>query len=101
MSRPIFRRFPKANLSRPPPIHRPWKSSSGTQSKTASSPASTKPISSNIQRAASSPLPAFVSRRIKQDAVSMRDPHDREIELSFWESVRASDNPVLVQAYLE
>jgi adenylate cyclase len=31
----------------------------------------------------------------------MRDPHDREIELSFWESVRASDNPVLVQAYLE
>jgi hypothetical protein len=38
---------------------------------------------------------------IKQDAVSMRDPHDREIELSFWESVRASDNPKLVQAYLE
>jgi len=38
---------------------------------------------------------------IKQEAVSMRDPHDREIELSFWESVRASDNPTLVQAYLE
>ena len=38
---------------------------------------------------------------IKQDAVSMRDPHDREIELSFWESVRASDNPELIQAYLE
>jgi adenylate cyclase len=38
---------------------------------------------------------------IKQDAVSMRDPHDREIELSFWESVRSSDNPVLIQAYLE
>jgi adenylate cyclase len=38
---------------------------------------------------------------IKQDAVSMRDPHDREIELSFWESVRASDNPTLIQAYLE
>jgi adenylate cyclase len=35
------------------------------------------------------------------DAVSMRDPHDREIELSFWESVRASDNPALIQAYLE
>jgi adenylate cyclase len=31
----------------------------------------------------------------------MRDPHDREIELSFWESVRGSDNPVLIQAYLE
>jgi hypothetical protein len=31
----------------------------------------------------------------------MRDPHDREIELSFWESVRASDNPALIQAYLE
>ena len=38
---------------------------------------------------------------LKQDAVSMRDPHDREIELSFWESVRASDNPALIQAYLE
>ena len=38
---------------------------------------------------------------IKQDAVSMRDPHDREIELSFWESVRDSDNPKLIQAYLE
>ena len=38
---------------------------------------------------------------IEQDAVSMRDPHDREIELSFWESVRESDNPKLIQAYLE
>src|ERR1700722_18053049 len=38
---------------------------------------------------------------IKQDAVSMRDPQDRDIELSFWESVRASDNPALIQAYLE
>jgi hypothetical protein len=38
---------------------------------------------------------------IRQDAVSMRDPHDREIELSFWESVRASANPALVHAYLE
>ena len=38
---------------------------------------------------------------IKQDSVTMRDPHDREIELSFWESVRASDNPALIQAYLE
>jgi adenylate cyclase len=38
---------------------------------------------------------------IRQDAVSMRDPHDREIELSFWESVRESDNAKLIQAYLE
>ena len=38
---------------------------------------------------------------IKQDAVGMRDPHDREIELSFWEFVRESDNPMLIQAYLE
>jgi adenylate cyclase len=38
---------------------------------------------------------------IKQDAVSMRDPHDREIELSFWESVRESDNAAFIQAYLE
>ena len=32
---------------------------------------------------------------IRRDAVSMRDPHDREIELSFWETVRGSDNPAL------
>jgi adenylate cyclase len=38
---------------------------------------------------------------IKQDSVTMRDPHDREIELSFWESVRESDNAKLIQAYLE
>jgi hypothetical protein len=31
----------------------------------------------------------------------MRDPRDREIEPSFWESVRASDNPALIGAYLE
>ena len=38
---------------------------------------------------------------IKGDAAGLRDPQDREIELSFWESVRASDNPALIQAYLE
>ena len=48
-----------------------------------------------------SPLPEFELEAIKQDAVGMRDPHDREIELSFWESVRESDNPTLIQAYLE
>jgi adenylate cyclase len=31
----------------------------------------------------------------------MRDPQDREVELSFWESVRDSDNPATLQAYLE
>jgi len=31
----------------------------------------------------------------------MRDPKDREAELSFWESVRESDNPASLQAYLE
>jgi adenylate cyclase len=31
----------------------------------------------------------------------MRDPQDREVELSFWESVRESDNPATLQAYLE
>jgi adenylate cyclase len=36
---------------------------------------------------------------IKRDAV--RDPHESEIELAFWESVRESDNPALIQAYLE
>jgi adenylate cyclase len=38
---------------------------------------------------------------IREDAVGMRDPHDRDIELSFWESVRESDNPALIQAYLQ
>jgi adenylate cyclase len=40
-------------------------------------------------------------KAIKEDAVGMRDPHDREIELSFWESVRESDNAKLIQGYLE
>ena len=31
----------------------------------------------------------------------MRDPMDRDVELSFWESVRESDNPAALQAYLE
>jgi class 3 adenylate cyclase len=31
----------------------------------------------------------------------MRDPKDREVELAFWESVRKSDNPATLQAYLE
>jgi adenylate cyclase len=30
-----------------------------------------------------------------------RDPQDREVELAFWESVRESDNPATLQAYLE
>ena len=30
-----------------------------------------------------------------------RDPQDREVELSFWDSVRESDNPAMLQAYLE
>jgi adenylate cyclase len=34
-------------------------------------------------------------------AGGMRDPKDREVELSFWESVRESDNPASLQAYLE
>jgi adenylate cyclase len=34
-------------------------------------------------------------------AGGMRDPQDREVELSFWESVRESDNPASLQAYLE
>jgi adenylate cyclase len=31
----------------------------------------------------------------------MRNPQDREIELSFWESVRESENPALIEAYLQ
>jgi adenylate cyclase len=34
-------------------------------------------------------------------AGGIRDPKDREVELSFWESVRESDNPASLQAYLE
>jgi hypothetical protein len=40
-------------------------------------------------------------KAISEDAAAMRDPQDREIELAFWESVRSSDNAMLVQAYLE
>ena len=58
-----FPRFLKANRSRPLPTRRPWKSSSGTRSKTAFSPANTKPISSNILTVGSSLSPEFVSRR--------------------------------------
>lgn len=32
---------------------------------------------------------------------AMADPQDRDVELSFWESVRESDNPATLQAYLE
>jgi adenylate cyclase len=38
---------------------------------------------------------------ISEEAIGLRDPQDREVELSFWESVRNSDNPKLIQAYLE
>jgi adenylate cyclase len=31
----------------------------------------------------------------------MRDPQDREVELAFWESVRNSENPASLRAYLE
>ena len=31
----------------------------------------------------------------------IRDPQDREVELAFWESVRASENPASLHAYLE
>jgi adenylate cyclase len=53
------------------------------------------------------PEGSFVSlarTRLKEFASAaggMRDPHDREVELSFWESVRDSDNPATLQAYLE
>jgi class 3 adenylate cyclase len=33
--------------------------------------------------------------------VVLRDPQDREVELLFWESVRNSDNPSSLQAYME
>ena len=38
---------------------------------------------------------------INGDAAGLRDPQDREVELAFWESVRASDNPARIEAYLQ
>jgi adenylate cyclase len=41
--------------------------------------------------------------RVRLEAISkdgVRDPQDREVEMAFWESVRESDNPALIQAYL-
>jgi adenylate cyclase len=38
---------------------------------------------------------------IFKNGAGIRDPQDREVELAFWESVRESDNPELIQAYLE
>jgi adenylate cyclase len=38
---------------------------------------------------------------IAEESASMRDPQDREIELAFWESVRESANPALIEAYLQ
>ena len=38
---------------------------------------------------------------ISKDAVGMRDPKDREVELAFWEFVRESDNPASIKAYLQ
>ncbi|MBV8538913.1 MAG: adenylate/guanylate cyclase domain-containing protein [Alphaproteobacteria bacterium] len=34
-------------------------------------------------------------------AGTIRDPKDREVELAFWESVRGSENPDLLRAYLD
>jgi adenylate cyclase len=43
--------------------------------------------------------------RLRLEAISknggIRDQQDREVELASWESVRESDNPALIQAYLE
>jgi class 3 adenylate cyclase len=38
---------------------------------------------------------------IANDPAAMRDPQEREIELAFWQSVRESDNPELIRAYLK
>ncbi len=40
-------------------------------------------------------------KELASSAGGMRDPMDRDVELSFWESVRESDNPAALQAYLE
>jgi adenylate cyclase len=40
-------------------------------------------------------------KAIFEDAAGMRDPQDRQIDLSFWESVRSSENAALIEAYLD
>jgi adenylate cyclase len=40
-------------------------------------------------------------KAIAEDAAAMRVPKDQEIELAFWDSVRASTNAALIKAYLD
>jgi adenylate cyclase len=47
------------------------------------------------------PLARVRLNAMKENASVMRDPKDREIELAFWDSVRNSDNPASIDAYLE
>src|SRR6202046_1821516 len=95
MSRPTFPRFPKASRAARLPTRGRWKSSSGTRSRTAFSPANTKPISSNILRAASSRLPAFRS----EPSGPASDP--RAVEIEFWDSIKNSILASEYEAYLE
>ena len=75
-----------------------WKSSSGTQSRLPFAPKSTRLISSNIPRAASSRSPVRVSRRSRKTAFAIR-----KTAKSSWPFgvVRESANPALIEAYLE
>ena len=62
---------------------------------------STKPISSDILRATLPFSPERVSRRFPRTLLACAIRRTGEVELSFWESVRESDNPALIQAYLQ
>ncbi|HEX7199578.1 MAG TPA: hypothetical protein VF213_08880, partial [Dongiaceae bacterium] len=47
---------------------------------------------------------ALAQTRLEEIAAAhghLRDPQDREVELAFWDSVRESDNPESLKAYLE
>ena len=101
IQRPTSPRLRKMCPLRRPSTRRPWKSSSGNSIKNSILASEYEAYLEQYPEGGFVALARVRLEAIKQDAVSMRDPHDREIELSFWESVRASDNPALVQAYLE
>ena len=101
MSRPIFRRFLKASRVAPASDPRAVEIEFWDSIKNSILASEYEAYLEQYPEGGFVALARVRLEAIKQDAVSMRDPHDREIELSFWESVRESDNPALIRAYLK
>jgi hypothetical protein len=93
MSRPIFRRFLKASLLRPLPNPQAVEIEFWDSIKNSILAREYEAYLEQYPEGSFVALARVRLEAIKQDAVGMRDPHDREIELPFWESVRESDNP--------